>query len=218
MTAQYRRASAAAGDAVKEMVIFGLMLDKVEAELSATRKRAENGAADFSLPRQTKIPERGRPSENTLKAWLAEHCPEVNYKTALDYRAAVRGVRKLAHLEGNTPLLPLLGAEPLADEKLEDMRKSILKLIAGSSLRVLREAARGNPNKGLEGVLKGRRALTAEEKVAAATQLLHEVSGHIDAYIRAGWASFTTQEERDSLVRVLKAAIKSLAEVTEARG
>ncbi len=213
ISAQYHAANAAAGAAVKEMVIFGLMLDRVEEEIIAQNEQEKRNPP--WIPRENKIPvQRGRPSETGLRYWLAIHCPEVNYKTAMGYRAAARGVRRLAQIGNDTPLLPLLGDVVFKDEGLETLRQRVISIIQGSSLRVLREAARTNPHKGLDGVLTGRRALTIEETALAAGQLARELGGRVDAYCRAGWAESVTQEERDDLIRSLKTAITYLTEVS----
>jgi len=251
VTAQYRRASAACSRALREMVIFGLMLERVEENL-ITAQKSPNSCNFTETPRRpgettpllpvgqdnaapltaqkspfscnsTVVPrhngEENQRNDTTgkysglLKAWLAENCPEVNYFTAMDYRKAVRGLRRLAHIEDGRPLLIYLGTEPLGDEVLEEVRRRVLGIISHSSLRVLREAARGNALKGSRGLLHGRRALSDEEQRLAAEQLLRELSGRLDAYIRCGWAERVDQTARDDLSRALKGALKSLAQI-----
>lgn len=213
ITEQYHLASAAAGAAVKEMVIFGLMLDRVEGEIIAQNEQKKENRPRISdiLTRQDA---QFKATEGNLKAWLSVHCPEINYRTALAYRAAARGVRRLAQIGNDTPLLPLLGNVAFKDEGLEILRQRVISIIQGSSLRVLREAARTNPYKGLDGVLTGRRALSQEETALAAGQLARELGGRVDAYCRAGWAESVSQEERDDLIRSLKTAITYLTEVS----
>ncbi len=211
ISAQYHAANAAAGAAVKEMVIFGLMLDRVEEEIIAQNEQKKGNRpwiSDILGRKSTQFKPTG------LKDWLTANCPEVNYKTAIAYRAAARGVRRLAQIGNDTPLLPLLGDVVFKDEGLETLRQRVISIIQGSSLRVLREAARTNPHKGLDGVLTGRRALTIEATALAAGQLARELGGRVDAYCRAGWAESVTQEERDDLIRSLKTAITYLTEVS----
>lgn len=216
ISAQYHAANAAAGAAVKEMVIFGLMLDRVEEEIIAQNEQKKGNRPWISdiLGRKSTRRKSTQFKPTGLKDWLAANCPEVNYKTALAYRAAARGVRRLAQIGNDTPLLPLLGDVVFKDEGLETLRQRVISIIQGSSLRVLREAARTNPHKGLDGVLTGRRALTIEETALAAGQLARELGGRVDAYCRAGWAESVTQEERDDLIRSLKTAITYLTEVS----
>lgn len=211
ISAQYHAASAAAGVAVKEMVIFGLMLDRVEGEIIAQNEQKKENRPWISGRTGREITQF---KATGLRDWLAVNCPEVNYKTAMGYRAAARGVRRLAQIGNDTPLLPLLGDVVFKDEMLETLRQRVISIIQTSSLRVLREAARTNPHKGLDGVLTGRRALTIEETALAAGQLARELGGRVDAYCRAGWAESVTQEERDDLIRSLKTAITYLTEVS----
>jgi len=57
-----------ANEGMKSVVIFGSML----------------AAIDTSLPRQTR--NGCIQSGDTLKAWLEENCPDINYKTAMGYK------------------------------------------------------------------------------------------------------------------------------------
>ena len=45
------------------------------------------------------------PGAVSLAAWLRDHCPQVNYKTAMGYRAAALGLREAAKLAADRPLL-----------------------------------------------------------------------------------------------------------------
>ena len=43
----------------------------------------------------------------SLKSWLEANCPEINYQTAKSYQRAAEGVRVLAKMAADVPLLPL---------------------------------------------------------------------------------------------------------------
>lgn len=81
-----------------------------------------------------------------LKAWLAKECPEVNYKTAYGYMSAADGLRREARLAEGTPLLSLMGVEPVPEARAEKLRLRVQRIIARSSLALLKEAASSVPS------------------------------------------------------------------------
>lgn len=142
-----------AQDGLRHIVEFGALLLEVDKWLKArpgpNKKAGERGG---------------------LKAWLAENCPEVNYFTAVGYREAAKGLLAAAKLAADRPLLALMGENPLTDEEEESAREKVMDVIASSSLRLLKAAARadrtelGRPKGGTS---EGRRAkdpLTASEE------------------------------------------------------
>ena len=66
----------------------------------------------------------------------------MNYNTAAGYKAAALGLRQAAKLAADRPLLPLMGEKPLTDEEEERVRAKVMEVVATSSLRLLKEAAR----------------------------------------------------------------------------
>ena len=166
---QFAKVSKAAGAATREMVVFGAMLEQVDDGLTRNRHNPDGTGV-------------------SLKSWLEANCPEINYQTAKSYQRAAEGVRVLAKMADDVPLLPLMGAEPIADEALRKTREEILGVIASSSLNLLRRAALpmpvGNKLKGTHGVAQGRRALTAEEQAAEAEKMRREILGSLGAYLR----------------------------------
>lgn len=131
-----------AQDGLRSIVEFGALLLEVEAWL---KKR------DHSYDRKGV----------GLKAWLAEHAPEVDYKTAMGYKYAASGLMALADKAQNRPLLVLMGEQPLSDKEEEEAREQVLSLVSSSSLRLLKAAAKaerselGRPKGGTS---EGRRA------------------------------------------------------------
>ena len=72
------------GEFIKSVCAFGALLDEVAAFLGAS-----NGGDRKSLAAADQ-------GESTLQSWLAENCPEVNYNTAMGYRAlAMKAARML---------------------------------------------------------------------------------------------------------------------------
>ena len=188
---QFAKVSKAAGAATREMVVFGAMLEQVDDGLTRNRyNNADKGATA------------------SLKSWLEQNCPEINYQTAKSYQRAAEGVRVLAKMADDVPLLPLMGAEPIADEALRKTREEILGVIASSSLNLLRRAALplpvGNKLKGTHGLAQGRRALTAEEQAAEAEKTMRDLVGSIGAYLRGPWFGMLTLESQDDFLGNLR--------------
>ena len=192
---QFSKVSKAAGAATREMVVFGAMLEQVDDGLTRNRHNPDGTGV-------------------SLKSWLEQNCPEINYQTAKSYQRAAEGVRVLAKMADDVPLLPLMGAEPIADEALRKTREEILGVIASSSLNLLRRAALpmpvGNKLKGTHGVAQGRRALTAEEQAAEAEKMRREILGSLGAYLRGNWFSMLTLEGQDDMLGTLKHYVQTV--------
>ena len=188
---QFAKVSKAAGAATREMVVFGAMLEQVDDGLTRNRyNNADKGATA------------------SLKSWLEQNCPEINYQTAKSYQRAAEGVRVLAKMAADVPLLPLMGRETPADAALAKVREDVLGVIANSSLNVLRRAALpvpvGNKLKGTHGLSQGRRALTAEEKAAEAEKMMRENVGSIGAYLRGPWFGMLTEQSQSDFLGALR--------------
>ncbi len=186
---QYERTGNAVGNATREMVIFGAMLEKVDDALTPSRHNPDGTGV-------------------SLKSWLDANCPAINYNTAMNYRKAAKGVRNMLNMAADVPLLPLMGMEPVSDEEQQKLRDKIIDVIGKSSLNVLRQAASPLPPqnalKGTHGIAKGKRALTAEEKAAYAETEMRELLGKVGAYLRGPWFNMLTQTSQDDFVRTLK--------------
>lgn len=195
LSIQFAKVGKAAGAAVREMVVFGAMLEKVDDGLTRNRHNPDGTGV-------------------SLKSWLSENCPEINYNTAKSYQRAAEGVRVLAKMADDVPLLPLMGAEPIADETLRKTREEILGVISSSSLNVLRRAALpmpvGNKLKGTHGIAQGRRALTAEEEAAEAEKMRREILGSLGAYLRGNWFGMLTLEGQDDMLGTLKHYVQTV--------
>ena len=191
LSVQFARVGKTAGAAVREMVVFGAMLEKIDDGLTRNRYNNSDKGATASL-----------------KSWLERNCPEINYNTAKSYQRAAEGVRVLAKMAADVPLLPLVGGETPADAALAKVREDVLAVIANSSLNVLRRAALplpvGNKLKGTHGLSQGRRALTAEEKAAEAEKMMRENVGSIGAYLRGPWFWMLTEQSQSDFLGALR--------------
>ena len=193
LSVQFARVGKTAGAAVREMVVFGAMLEKVDDGLTNRRFNNSNHPDGRGC---------------SLKSWLEANCPEINYKTAKSYQRAAEGVSVLAKMADDVPLLPLMGRETPADAALAKVREDVLGVIANSSLNVLRRAALplpvGNKLKGTHGLSQGRRALTAEEKAAEAEKMMRENVGSIGAYLRGPWFGMLTEQSQSDFLGALR--------------
>lgn len=141
---------AKAQDGLRSIVEFGALLIEVETWLK-------------------KRPDYNRKAGVGLKAWLSEHAPEVDYKTAMGYKYAASGLLALADKARNRPLLVLMGEKPLTDAEEEAAREQVLSLISSSSLRLLKAAAKAaGPARDPADRNQGRHPKGAEEGVEEA--------------------------------------------------
>lgn len=197
LSVQFARVNKTAGAAVREMVVFGAMLEKIDDALTKDRYNPDGLGC-------------------SVKSWLERNCPEINYNTAKSYQRAAEGVRVLAKMSADVPLLPLMGRETPADETLKKVREDVLGVIANSSLNVLRRAALpvpvGNKLKGTHGLAQGRRALTAEEQAEAAEKTMRELVGSIGAYLRGPWFGMLTQQSQDDFLGNLRHYVENIEE------
>lgn len=141
-----------AQDGLRSIVEFGALLLQVEAWLKArpgpNKKAGERGG---------------------LKAWLAAHVPCVCYTTAIGYREAAKGLIAAVRLAADRPLLPLMGENPLTDEEDAALQKKVFEVIASSSLRLLKAAAKAaGPARDPADRNQGRHPKGAEEGVEEA--------------------------------------------------
>ncbi len=122
VTAQYHRAIGA----TREILIFGAMLLQVEKHLEGNKIS------------RGRLNSPGRPEGTGLKGWLAEHAPEVNYKTAAKYKRLAEAVHESLQLAKKTDFVYLLSA-PAEDLAATEKKKRELldECIEGKSQRQL---------------------------------------------------------------------------------
>lgn len=117
LSKQYRRAVAG----TREILIFGAMMDRLGVVLS--RQNNSHGPQTIGTG---------------LKAWLARHCPEINYKTAYAFLNLARGMVRALSLPAEADVPRLLGAQvkELGEEE-RPLRKKLDEALAGKSRRQL---------------------------------------------------------------------------------
>lgn len=177
-----------------EILRFGALLITVRERLDAECFPVEN------------IPQKGCKSKGQgLQGWLEKNCPEVNYNTAYGYMCAADGLRNMLRLADNVPLLPLMGVDPIPEKANEKLRKKMMKVIGASTLTLLKAAAReGSAGRPKGGTSDGRRALTADERTAAARQTLEGIVSSLGALITSTQARLIPLDARRRAATALK--------------
>ena len=106
LTAQYRRAEGARGAFVREAVAFGAMMIQAEAALVEASLYFSTAVEKYkTFKNNAKATKNGRWGEGRpnsgIEDWLADHCPEIAYKTAMSYKAMA--AKMIAMLGGESP-------------------------------------------------------------------------------------------------------------------
>lgn len=127
LDAQWSRAQ----QGLVEIIKFGAMLAQVASTVISSREYGDDGRIT------------GR--AGGLKAWLAEHCPDINYKTAYGYMVAANGLAREARLAADVPLLSLMGEDPIPEARAEKLRARVFSILEGASLSLLKAAATSSP-------------------------------------------------------------------------
>lgn len=198
LTTGWNRAQAG----LMEIVRFGATLLVVREWLDH-HSPAENGA---------KIGDPGY--TGGLKKWLESNCPEISYKTAYGYMCAAAGLRREARLADDVPLLAMMGEDPVPEARAEKLRQRVQRILAESTLGLLREAASAQhetaPKGGQrDGAGRKKQEPQAERDACAAWAV---IGGKID--LAAGWkfARFlpaAVAREALSTVTTLQVALKA---------
>lgn len=200
LTQQYERVNRASNAALKELVIFGCMLNRIDAALSTNRHNPDGSGV-------------------SMKSWLAEKCPSIEYKTAISYRRTTNNFIEYMKMEKDTPLLEMMTKpDPYADEAKEQMRRQILETISGLTQNQLnnlqdKRGRAGGALKGTVGVAAGRRALTVEEQAADAVSEMRELIGRLHAYVvESKKVALLTEDEQNEFIGALKRITKEAEE------
>ena len=97
------------GEFIRAVCAFGALLDEVAAFLGAS-----NGGDHTSKSGLAEL------EDGTLQSWLAENCPEINYKTAMGYRSlAMKAARMLGG--GTQAIAALQGRDTVAEPGTGDV-------------------------------------------------------------------------------------------------
>ena len=208
---QYAAIETAKDNLLRECVKFGALLTEVSYFLGEARGRGNDGEG--------------------LKAWLAENCPEVNYSTAINYKALATkcvkmiggGSQAVAALQDKT-LVQEPGTGDTIDVDGDFIRKRDELFAEVKSRRELeqtyfdfmaRDGKRrpGRPKGSGAGAVEPR-AKTAAVKAAEAEAEMRELIGRLGAYLtRGGKVGMLTAQARDDFHRALVDYAQQLAEM-----
>lgn len=197
---QYAAIETAKDNLLRECVKFGALLTEVGYYLGESRGRNHEGEG--------------------LKKWLAANCPEVNYKTAINYKSLAAkcvkmlggGSQAVAVLQDKTEVIPPGEEEPVEVEaKFVERRDEIFG--EAKSRRELEQtyfkfmASEGKRGAGRpKGTVAAgtTRSKSAEERAAEAEVETREILGKVTAFMRGHWLKMVAQQTRDDFVRTLR--------------
>ena len=111
LTTQYRKAV----NGLYEAYLFGQMLAAVKAKLEAAPRDAARGTARWQ-EHGGAVAAPGWNAGTGLKAWLAQHCPEINYSTARRFLAVAEKTNAALAESEAVPASPRAGVTPAAGE------------------------------------------------------------------------------------------------------
>lgn len=209
---QYAAIETAKDNLLRECVKFGALLTEVGYCLGEARGRGKDGEG--------------------LQAWLAENCPEVNYKTAMGYKALAGkcvkmlggGSQAVAVLQDKTEVVPPGEDAPIeVDSKFiekrdklfnevksrRDLEQTYFKFMASEGRR-----GPGRPKGSVAlGVESAARAKTAAVRSAEAEQEMRELIGKLGAFLtRGGKVGMLSAQARDDMHRALVDYAQQLAD------
>lgn len=186
VSGQYAAIETAKDNLLRECVKFGALLTEVGYYLGEARGRGKDGEG--------------------LQAWLAENCPEVNYSTAMGYKALAGkcvkmlggGSQAVAVLQDKTEVIPPGEDAPIdVDAKFIEKRDELFSEV--KSRRELEQTyfdfmareGKGKPgrkagSKAAQVAEEVRRAQTAEERAAEAEEEMRQLIGKLGAFLTRG--------------------------------
>ena len=204
---QFAIIKSAEENAARERVKLGVVLIRWEQYLGEARGRGKSGEG--------------------LKGWLEEHVPELNYKTAINYKSQAEkaitmlgnGAQAQAALMGETTVTQPDGEVIDVETKYVEKAEKIFQ--SADSRRKFEQQyfefmakqgkkRQGGANKGQAGT--GRRALTAEEKSDAADVEIRELVGKIIAFEKGEKFRMLTAQAQSDIVLYLKDVVKRFEE------
>lgn len=119
VSAQWQRAS----DGLREIIKFGALMIKIDRDVLGATGRNQH-------------------SSKTLKGWLTDHCPEINYKTATGYRDAALGLAAAAELPDTMPLLAMMDGDDAFTDELQEAHERMMTVLGTASIGFLKAASR----------------------------------------------------------------------------
>ena len=210
VSSQYQVVCQKTGEFFREVVNFGALLNEVSDFIGEGRGRGNDGEG--------------------LRSWLAENCPEVEYKSAMSYKAMAAkcatmiggGTQALAVLQNKETVLAPGSDHDFIDVDAKYLEKRDELFEKADSRRKLEQmwlrfcggkgGRQGGANKGQSGT--GRRALTVEEQAKSAADEFREMIGSLFAYVvEQKKVMLLTAEEQDEFIGSLKRVAKSAEEM-----
>lgn len=185
LTQQYERVSRVSNAALREMVIFGAMLDRIDQALTTSRHNPDG-------------------SGMSLKSWLAEKCPTIDYATAMDYKRTMKNFLAYMKLKEDTPLLEMMNVDCYDDAKKEALRRNVLDTISHMTKYKLRQITDKKDKPG-NTQATGRKEVTAVERAARAAADAVELVGSLHAFCFSGSSlELMTEQELATFAHELK--------------
>lgn len=211
LTTQYRKAV----NGLYEAYLFGQMLAAVKAKLEAAPRDAARGTARWQ-EHGGAVAAPGWNAGTGLKAWLAQHCPEINYSTARRFLAVAEKTNAALAESEAVPASPRAGVTPAAGEGarspfpsetpflLTFPEETIRAYLEGKSQRQVLTKAPAVPVK--------RRATTPEELSEKVYETMDGFLGRLEGMERSYETNLLSQDLRRELVTRLKGLARRLEE------
>ena len=202
LTTQYRKAV----NGLYEAYLFGQMLLAVQKRLS------------LSLTRETKG-EWHAPAGSGIKGWLAKHCPEINYKTALRFLAVAEKTNAALAESEAVPASPRAGVTPAAGEGARNPfpsetpflltfpEETIRAFLEGKSQRQILKAPKAEP--------AVRHAMSEEERAEKLAEVCKGFLQRLEGVERTGESDLLRLDDRREIVTRLKALARRLEQAVE---
>ena len=205
VSSQYKVVCQKTGEFFREVVNFGALLNEVSDFIGEGRGRGNEGEG--------------------LQTWLAENCPEVEYKSAMSYKAMAAkcatmiggGTQALAVLQNKETVLAPGSDHDFIDVDAKYLEKRDELFEKADSRRKLEQmwfqfcggkgGRQGGANKGQSGT--GRRALTPVEKAEGAEKRLREIVGSLIAFDQGSNFMKIEHVAQCDLIMALKDIVKS---------
>lgn len=204
LTTQYRKAV----NGLYEAYRFGQMLAQVKARLEDALGDAARGTAEISHGDRAIVG--GWNAGTGLKAWLAEHCPEINYSTARRFlqvaektNLALAAQGELAHGEEDAASRYPLTANSSACEPCEQAVRDFLE--GKSQRQVLKAPSKPTP----------RHAMSEAERAEKLAEVCKGFLQSLEGVERTGESDLLRLEDRREIVTRLKALARRLEQAAD---
>ena len=196
LTTQYRKAV----NGLYEAYRFGQMLAQVKARLEDAFGDAARGTAEISGGKNAIVG--GWNAGTGLKAWLAEHCPEINYSTARRFLQVAEKTHA-ALSSGDSPVDCSLST---VDSAAEPSEQAVRDFLEGKSQRQVLKAP-GKPTP--------RHAMSEAERAEKLAEVCKGFLESLEGVERTGESNLLRLEDRREIVTRLKALARRLEQAAD---